>query len=53
MRYMVRNIVGFLIEIGEGKYKSEDVISILEAKDRKQAGVCAPACGLYLNDVYY
>lgn len=53
MRYMVRNIVGLLIEIGEGKYKSEDIISILEAKDRKQAGICAPACGLYLKDVYY
>lgn len=53
MRYMIRNIVGMLIEIGEGKYKSEDIIKILEAKDRKQAGICAPACGLYLKDVYY
>lgn len=53
MRYMVRNLVGMLIEIGEGKYKSEDIIKILEAKDRKEAGICAPACGLYLNDVYY
>lgn len=53
MRYMVRNIVGMLIEIGEGKYKSEDIIKILEAKDRTMAGICAPACGLYLKDVYY
>lgn len=53
MRYMIRNIVGMLIEIGEGKYKSEDIIKVLNAKDRKQAGICAPACGLYLNDVYY
>lgn len=53
MRYMVRNIVGMLIEIGEGKYKSEDIIYILKAKDRKCAGICAPACGLYLKDVYY
>lgn len=53
MRYMVRNIVGMLIEIGEGKYKSEDIVSILEMKDRKKAGICAPACGLYLKDVYY
>lgn len=53
MRYMVRNIVGMLIEIGEGKYKSEDIIHILKAKDRKSAGICAPACGLYLKDVYY
>ena len=53
MRYMVRNIVGMLIEIGEGKYKSEDIINILKAQDRTKAGLCAPACGLYLKDVYY
>lgn len=53
MRYMVRNIVGMLIEIGEGKYKSEDIITILKMKDRTKAGICAPACGLYLKDVLY
>ena len=53
MRYMVRNIVGMLIEIGEGKYKSEEIINILKEKDRTKAGICAPACGLYLRDVYY
>ena len=53
MRYMVRNIVGTLIEIGEGKYKSEEMIDIIRAKDRTKAGKCAPACGLYLKDVYY
>lgn len=53
MRYMVRNIVGLLIEIGEGKYKSKDIIDILKAEDRTKSGKCAPACGLYLNDVYY
>ena len=53
MRYMVRNIVGMLIEIGEGKYKSEDIIDILNAKDRTKAGICAPSSGLYLKDVYY
>ena len=53
MRYMVRNIVGMLIEIGEGKYKSEEIINILKAQDRTKSGICAPACGLYLRDVYY
>ncbi|MBR6690165.1 MAG: tRNA pseudouridine(38-40) synthase TruA [Bacilli bacterium] len=53
MRYMVRNIVGMLIEIGEGKHKSEDIITIMKMKDRTKAGICAPACGLYLKDVYY
>ena len=53
MRYMVRNLVGTLIQIGEGKYKSTDIIDILDAKDRRKAGICAPACGLYLKDVFY
>ena len=53
MRYMVRNIVGTLIEIGEGKRKSEDMIDIINAQDRTKAGLCAPPSGLYLNDVYY
>lgn len=53
MRYMVRNIVGTLIEIGEGKHKSEDIIAILEAKDRRKAGITAKPEGLYLKDVFY
>ena len=53
LRYQVRNMVGLLIEIGEGKRKSEDVLDILKALDRKQAGVTAPPEGLYLKDVLY
>ena len=53
LRYMVRNIVGLLIEVGEGKIKSEDVIDIINKEDRTEAGICAPSCGLYLKDVYY
>lgn len=53
LRYMVRNIVGLLIDVGSGKIKSEDVIRILEKEDRKSAGICAPSCGLYLKDVFY
>lgn len=53
MRYMVRNLVGTLIQIGEGKYKSTDIIDILNACDRRRAGMCADACGLYLKDVFY
>lgn len=53
LRYMVRNIVGTLIEIGEGKRKSEDIINILAAEDRKVAGKTANPEGLYLKDVFY
>lgn len=53
LRYMVRNIVGVLIEIGEGKRKSEDIHQILKAQDRTMAGKTAPSSGLYLKDVFY
>lgn len=53
LRYMVRNIVGTLIEIGEGKRKSEDIIDILDSQDRKRAGKTANPEGLYLKDVFY
>lgn len=53
MRYMVRNIVGTLIEIGEGKIKSEQIFDIFAKKDRKVAGKTAAPNGLYLKDVFY
>lgn len=53
LRYQVRNMVGVLIEIGEGKRKSEDILEILAAKDRRKAGITAPPEGLYLKDVFY
>ena len=53
LRYMVRNMVGLLIEIGEGKRKPEEVMEILRSEDRKMAGKTAPSCGLYLRNVFY
>lgn len=53
LRYMVRNIVGTLIEVGENKIIPEEVKSILEKQDRRFAGKIAPAEGLYLLDVKY
>ncbi len=53
LRYMVRNIVGTIIEIGEGKRKSEDIINILKAQDRTKAGKTANPEGLYLRNVFY
>ncbi len=53
MRYMVRNLVGTLIEIGEGKMKSEEIFTIFSKKDRKAAGKTAAPNGLYLKDVFY
>ena len=53
LRYMVRNIVGTLIDIGEGKIKSEDIIEILKQEDRTKAGKTANPEGLYLKNVFY
>ncbi len=53
MRYMVRNIVGTLIEIGEGKRRSEEIIDILNSEDRTRAGKTANPEGLYLRNVFY
>lgn len=53
LRYMVRNMVGLLIEVGSGKKEPIEVLRLFEVKDRKEAGVTAPPNGLYLNNVYY
>ncbi len=50
---MVRIIVGTLIFVNEGKIRPSQISQILEGKDRKLAGKTAPACGLYLNRVFY
>ena len=50
---MVRIIAGTLVDVGIGKIKSEDVKTILEAKDRLKAGKTLPPTGLYLVDVKY
>ncbi len=51
--HQVRNMVGTLMQVGNGQLQPEDVKTILESKDRKKAGVSAPAYGLYLNKVMY
>ena len=53
LRYMVRNMIGTLIKVGEGKLKAEDIIPIIEKKDRKAACPTANPEGLYLRNVFY
>jgi tRNA pseudouridine38-40 synthase len=50
---MVRIITGTLVEVGRGKRKPEDIKLILEARDRRQAGVTARPEGLLFKRVYY
>lgn len=51
--HQVRNMVGTLKSVGDGKLEPEDIKTILEKKDRAYAGPTAPACGLYLSKVMY
>jgi tRNA pseudouridine38-40 synthase len=53
LHHMVRNIVGTLLEVGRGKLAPRDLLRILEARDRTQAGPTAPARGLCLVKVEY
>jgi tRNA pseudouridine38-40 synthase len=53
LKYMVRNIIGTLVEVGRGKRKPEEMKQIIESRDRTIAGVTAPACGLFLKEVKY
>jgi tRNA pseudouridine38-40 synthase len=50
---MVRIISGTLIEVGLSKRKPEDISIILQSRDRCKAGMCAPAKGLYLKELFY
>lgn len=53
LQNMVRILTGTLIEIGDGRRKPEEMQRILAAKDRREAGYTAPACGLTLLHVAY
>ena len=51
--HMVRNLVGTLIEVGRGNADDNEMLRILELKNRTMAGVTAPPYGLYLVKVGY
>ncbi len=53
LRNMVRAIVGTLIAVGKKEMEPEVVRAIIESKNRSNAGVSVPACGLYLTKVHY
>ena len=51
--HMVRNLVGTLLEIGQGKRPPGAIRGILASRDRRKAGRTAPADGLFLVNVNY
>ncbi|HWP44863.1 MAG TPA: tRNA pseudouridine(38-40) synthase TruA [Blastocatellia bacterium] len=53
LRYMVRTVVGTLIEIGRGRRRADEMGAILASRDRNMAGPTASAAGLTLVRVDY
>lgn len=53
LQHMVRTIAGTLMEVGRGRFPASRMRSILEARDRRQAGPTAEARGLCLMKVLY
>ncbi|MFI5162823.1 MAG: tRNA pseudouridine(38-40) synthase TruA [Sphingobacteriales bacterium] len=53
LRNMVRAIVGTLILVGRKEMEPDSIRTIIESKNRSNAGTSVPACGLYLTEVIY
>jgi tRNA pseudouridine38-40 synthase len=53
LRNMVRAMVGTLLDVGKGKINASDILSILQSKERANAGESVPAEGLFLANIAY
>lgn len=53
LHHQVRNMVGTLILVGQGKWRADDVAAALAARDRTRGGPTAPPDGLYLARIDY
>jgi len=53
LHHQVRNMVGTLRLVGEGKWSADDVTRALDARDRSASGPTSPPDGLYLTRVVY
>jgi tRNA pseudouridine38-40 synthase len=53
LRFMVRKMVGTLLEIGRGRLSPDDILVQFEKRDRSAVGPTAPAQGLFLVSVAY
>jgi tRNA pseudouridine38-40 synthase len=53
LRYMVRKMVGTLLDVGRGKLKPEDIDRLYELRDRSKSGPTVPPQGLVMVEVQH
>jgi tRNA pseudouridine38-40 synthase len=53
LRYMVRKMVGTLLDVGRGKLTPADIDRLYEVKDRSKSGPTVPAHGLVMVEVQH
>jgi tRNA pseudouridine38-40 synthase len=51
LRYMVRKMVGTLLDVGRGRLKPEDIDRLFELRDRSKSGPTVPPQGLVMVEV--
>jgi tRNA pseudouridine38-40 synthase len=51
LRYMVRKMVGTLLEVGRGRMRPGDIERLYEVRDRSKSGPTVPAQGLWMVKV--
>jgi tRNA pseudouridine38-40 synthase len=53
LRYMVRKMVGTLLDVGRGRLKPEDIDRLYEIRDRSKSGPTVPPQGLVMVEVQH
>lgn len=53
LRYMIRNIVGLLLDINDNKKSIDEIDKIFESENRSMLGLCASPVGLYLEKIEF
>ena len=53
LRYMVRKMVGTLLDVGRGRLKPDDIVRLFELRDRSKSGPTVPPQGLVMVEVQH